>query len=147
MATTSSQWSSYGLPTNGRTVSERRTVYDGSKGFTLWRSVLFQKIIASSDPGEIKQYGREIRGFREDLWNNNKFQIVVKGNEFKFKQNAYAKQILMGTGTKTIVEASPYDKIWGIGLSATDAKKVPESQWPGQNLLGKALMEVRNRLK
>ena len=72
--------------------------------------------------------------------------IVYNGNFLKFSQNPELSEILKSTGDKIIAEASPVDAIWGIGLSKHDAKQVPESEWPGQNLLGKALMEVRGNL-
>jgi ribA/ribD-fused uncharacterized protein len=103
----------------------------------------FDLIIKSNNPAQIKKYGRMIRGFNERKWNRHKFNIVVQGNYLKFTQNVQFKHILMLTGSKTIVEASPYDRIWGIGLDAKTASKVPESSWPGENLLGKALVEVR----
>lgn len=102
------------------------------------------KIMAITNPKSIKMLGRKIVGFDPDIWNDNKFDIVIEGNRLKFTQNPELMKILLSTGDKTIVEASPYDKIWGIGLSAEKACKIPEKKWPGQNLLGKALEIVRS---
>ena len=102
------------------------------------------KILASNDPKDIKAMGRKIRNFNEKKWDKYKLNIVIKGNRLKFGQNPDLMKILLKTGNKMIVEASPYDKIWGIGLNASDAIKTPVEQWPGQNLLGKALMAVRS---
>lgn len=104
----------------------------------------FEKIMATSDPKKIKQYGRLIKNFDADIWDENKFDIVVRGNRLKFGQNPELWDRLKKTKNKTIVEASPYDKIWGIGLTANEAIKIPEDKWPGENLLGKALMKVRD---
>jgi len=71
---------------------------------------------------------------------------MVDVNMDKFGSNPYLKDILLSTGNKTIVEASPFDTIWGIGLHWKDDKVLDEKNWNGQNLLGKALMEVRKRL-
>ena len=102
-----------------------------------------EKIMGTTQPALIKQYGRKIRGFDPDIWDGHKFDIVVEGNRLKFSQNPALMKRLLETNDKIIVEASPYDKIWGIGLKKEVAVNIPESKWPGQNLLGKALMIVR----
>ena len=106
-----------------------------------------RKILAAKTPAEIKRLGRTVQGFADETWNLHKFNIVVQGNTFKFQQNPWMRSILLGTGDRLLVEASPFDKIWGIGLDAAHAKLVPPERWPGQNLLGKALMKVRDILK
>lgn len=106
-------------------------------------TVIFKKIMSSSDPGEIKQLGRQVKNFNPTKWGEHKFEIVTEGNRLKFGQNLDMLDRLLKTEEKIIVEASPYDKIWGIGLSIQDAIKIPEDKWPGQNLLGQALMRVR----
>ena len=98
-------------------------------------------------PKEAKSLGRKVKNFNEILWTENSCRIVYNGCLLKFSQNPELGQFLLSTGDKLIVEASPYDKIWGIGLSATKAKKIPQNEWPGTNLLGKCLMNVRNSLK
>lgn len=104
----------------------------------------FKKIMETINPATIKHYGRKISGFDPKIWDDNKFNIVVQGNRLKFGQNPELMKRLLETGIKTIVEASPYDKVWGIGLTAEQAAKLPENAWPGENLLGKALMVVRD---
>jgi ribA/ribD-fused uncharacterized protein len=103
------------------------------------------KILKSKSPKTIKALGRKVKGFNEEIWNENKFNIVFRGNLLKFRQNPEMREFLLNTKNKYLVEASPYDKIWGIGLSEKDAKKTPFINW-GENLLGKALMEVRKEL-
>lgn len=108
---------------------------------------IFEQIINADKPGAAKELGRQIKGFDEAIWNENKFEIVRTGNIHKFRTNPKLKQFLVNTGDRIIVEASPNDIIWGIGISQ-DAKGVENPHtWRGQNLLGFALMEVRDFLK
>jgi ribA/ribD-fused uncharacterized protein len=102
------------------------------------------EILQESDPSKIKDFGQKIRNFDANTWDQDKFDIVVQGNRLKFNQNPKLMERLLQTGSKILVEASPYDKIWGIGLNPHQAVKVDPSQWQGENLLGKALMVVRS---
>ena len=104
-------------------------------------------ILASSSPKDIKAYGRAVRNFNPSKWNAVKFDIVVKGNIAKFSQNPELKRFLLSTGEAELVEASPKDRIWGIGLSEDDPRALDKSKWLGSNLLGRALMEVRDKLR
>ncbi|ASK31217.1 hypothetical protein CEY12_14395 [Chryseobacterium sp. T16E-39] len=106
-----------------------------------------QIIIEIEDPKEVKGLGRKIKNFDSHIWDKKKYEIVKKGNFLKFSQNAELKEFLLSTGDKIIVEASPYDTIWGIGMLESDAKAENPNQWRGENLLGFALMEVRDELK
>ncbi len=105
---------------------------------------IFHSIMNTTDPAKIKNFGRLVKNFDQKKWNECKFEIVVNGNRCKFTQNPILMKQLLSTGDRIIVEASPYDKIWGIGLSASNAVSTPMNKWPGQNLLGKALMIVRD---
>lgn len=102
--------------------------------------------IMKSDPRRCKALGRKIKGFDPKIWDAYKYKIVVNGNYLQFSQNIVMKKILLETGNKEIVEASPFDNIWGIGLTETRAQIEPRSKW-GENLLGKAIMEVRDLLR
>jgi len=106
-----------------------------------------KKILGSRDQKEIKGFGRKIRNFDEAVWNDVKSGIVIKGNMLKFSQNPKLKEFLISTGDKILVEASPYDKIWGIGMEASAAGITDPGKWKGENLLGFALMEVRDMLR
>ncbi|RMK24523.1 NADAR family protein [Pseudomonas aeruginosa] len=79
-------------------------------------------------------------------WNAERVGIVIEGNLGKFGQNASLKKYLLGTADRVLVEASPVDAIWGIGLAASDPLAAEPATWQGLNLLGFALMEVRRRL-
>ena len=105
-----------------------------------------RQILASSHPGEAKKLGRSIRSFSEEIWQQHRFEIVVDGNLAKFSQNHELRAYLLGTGHRILVEASPVDRIWGIGLARDDRRAADPALWQGLNLLGFALMEVRQRL-
>jgi len=108
---------------------------------------IFQRIIKADKPGEVKELGRKIKGFDELMWNAFKFEIVIAGNIHKFNQNKPLLDFLLGTGSHVIVEASPTDRVWGIGLSQDAAAVDDPYSWNGENLLGFALMEARNFLR
>lgn len=105
-----------------------------------------EKILDASNPGEAKKLGRNVLGFDEEVWVRNRFQIVVKANIEKFSQNQDLTDFLINTGKRVLVEASPVDKIWGVGLAQDNEAISNPNQWKGLNLLGFALMEARNKL-
>jgi ribA/ribD-fused uncharacterized protein len=108
---------------------------------------IFEKILRVEKPGEVKDLGRRIKGFDEAKWNAHKVEIVRQGNIHKFSQNVQLKTFLINTGDRIIVEASPTDIIWGIGLTQ-DAPEVENPYtWRGENLLGFAIMEARDFLR
>lgn len=100
---------------------------------------------------EVKKYGRGVKNYDDDIWSAKREKIVLFGVRLKFTQNSDLMQELQNTGNSKMVEASPYDKVWGIGLSEQDAKKIPVENWPGMNLLGKVFdqfkTELANRLE
>lgn len=104
------------------------------------------RVIAAAHPNFAKKLGREVRGFDNATWEQHRFDIVVRGNEAKFGQNEVLRTFLLNTGERVLVEASPVDRIWGIGLAEQDTKAQDLEQWRGLNLLGFALMVVRSRL-
>ncbi len=104
------------------------------------------KILKAKSPGEAKALGRMVRGFDERTWFDARWDIAFAGNLAKFAQNAELRKFLIGTGDRVLVEASPIDRIWGIGMDKEAAMHTNPSQWLGQNLLGFALMEVRSEL-
>ncbi len=105
------------------------------------------RVLGAGNPGAAKQYGREVRGFDDARWEAARWDIVVRGNLAKFGQNAELGAFLANTGDRVLVEASPVDRIWGIGLAEDDARAQDPERWRGLNLLGFALMEVRGRLR
>ncbi|MGL4450371.1 MAG: NADAR family protein [Sarcina sp.] len=107
---------------------------------------ILAEILETSEQFRIKYLGRQVKNFDEEVWLKEKYKIVLKGNMAKFSQNEEIKEFLINTGYKVIVEASPYDVVWGIGLSEQDASDNNPTRWKGKNLLGFALMEVRDEL-
>lgn len=104
-------------------------------------------VLASHDPKQAKAIGRRVRGFDGAAWDAHKNALVAEGNGHKFRQNPEMRAYLLSTGDAVLVEASPYDRVWGIGLSAKKPEARDPLKWRGQNLLGFALMHARATLK
>ncbi|MEM9075233.1 MAG: NADAR family protein [Myxococcota bacterium] len=107
---------------------------------------MLQKILAADEPGKAKAFGRRVRNYEDEAWAEARYGLVVEGNVEKFSQNASLRTFLCNTGKRVLVEASPKDDIWGIGLAASDADASDPLKWRGTNLLGFALMEARERI-
>lgn len=103
-----------------------------------------QKILATSDPKEQKRLGREVKNFDKAVWDSKCENVVYVANREKYKQNPHMLKTLLGTGNTTLVEASRYDKLWGIGMSEWDQGVDDPANWKGQNLLGKTLTKLRD---
>lgn len=101
-------------------------------------------IMQCSRPYDMKKFGRGVKNFSDAVWLQHRNKILQDGLYAKFSQNQVLRNKLLSTGKKTLVEASPYDKIYGVGLAETDDKILDEKNWKGQNLLGNTLMTVRN---
>lgn len=106
-----------------------------------------KQILATNDVGYIKELGRKVSGYRDNVWNGVRQIIVYEGLMAKFTQNPELKRALLDTGNAVLAEAAVNDRIWGIGLSMKDKKRLDPKQWNGQNLLGYALMLVREKLR
>ncbi|GAA0655277.1 NADAR family protein [Streptomyces thermocarboxydovorans] len=106
-----------------------------------------RRILAAEHPAEAKKAGRLVRGFDEAVWREERFGIVVEGSIHKFAAHDDLRRFLLNTGERVLVEASPVDRVWGIGLAATDDGAMDPERWRGPNLLGFALMEARRRLR
>ncbi|MFT3685786.1 MAG: NADAR family protein [Phycisphaerales bacterium] len=104
-------------------------------------------ILRSRNPREQKEIGRRVRKFDADTWNSVCRGVVYTGNLAKFTQNDDLRELLLATGERTIVEASPKDAIWGIGLIHTDPRVHDPAQWLGTNWLGIAIEQVRKQLR
>ena len=139
-----SQWYNCKFVVDGITYHTAEQYMMAQKALLFNDNDIFNKIMKSKHPKEYKELGRKIKNFSDLKWNENKYQIVLKGSIAKFSQNEKLKTFLLNTGTKVLVEASPYDKIWGIGLSADQENIENPLTWNGENLLGFALMEVRD---
>jgi len=118
-----------------------------SKANLFGDNEMFTRIINAEKPGEAKELGRQIKHFDQLTWDKHKYEIVRDGNFHKFSQNQKLKDYLINTGERVLVEASPEDVIWGIGL-AEDANHIDNPHtWKGLNLLGFSLMDTRDLLK
>ena len=106
-------------------------------------SARYTAILRATKPWECKDLGKQVTPFDAKTWDAVKYDIVKDGNRAKFEQNPDLKKLLLATGNAVLAEASPKDKIWGIGLDAQTAASTDMSKWPGQGLLGRALMELR----
>lgn len=104
------------------------------------------KILDAKSPAEAKALGRAVRGFEPDAWERARFDAVVRGNVAKFGQNEELGAFLKSTKEKVLVEASPRDRIWGIGMGASNPDARVPARWRGRNLLGFALMAARAQL-
>lgn len=113
----------------------------------LFDPAMIGQILANPDPAVAKALGRKIQHFDDRVWQQQRFELVVAGNLAKFSQHPDLRDFLLATGDQVLVEAAPNDRIWGIGLSADDPQAQQPSTWRGLNLLGFALMRVRERLK
>lgn len=106
----------------------------------------FERIMREASPKQQQARGRSVQNYDQRIWDENKEQIVYSGNILKFTQHQDLAERLILTHPKVLVEASPYDCIWGVGLSVDDPLILDERNWKGQNLLGKALMKVREAI-
>jgi len=103
----------------------------------------YKKIMNEPSPYKQKQLGRKVKNFDLNVWDKYKIDIVFTGNHLKFSQHPDIKQRLLNTEGKQLVEASPGDKVWGVGLGIGDEKILDECRWRGQNLLGQVLSALR----
>ena len=107
---------------------------------------LFEDYLSINDVAEIKRLGRQISNYNDNIWNGKRQIIVYEGLLAKFSQNYSLKKMLKNIGDAMLAECAVRDKIWGIGLSMSDPKRLNIDEWRGQNLLGYALMQVREKL-
>ena len=118
-----------------------------AKKAELFDPEMLTKILGAKTPGEAKKMGRLVKNYNDDVWLQHRYEIVKEGSIHKFEQNENLKNFLLQTNERILVEASPVDSIWGIGLPPDSAKIHEPENWRGLNLLGFALMEARDYLK
>lgn len=141
-----SQWWDHPFTVSGITYPTAEHWMMAKKAAMFGDMDIFNRILSVKDPGDVKALGRAVKGFNDSIWQQNCYRIVVEGNLHKFSSDENLKDYLIGTGEKVLVEASPVDKIWGIGMAADDKDIMDPTEWRGENLLGYALMEVREEL-
>lgn len=106
-----------------------------------------QLVLETPSPRAQKMLGREVRGFDEQVWKEQRIEIMVDGLVSKFEQNPALWAALDATGDTCLVEASPYDKVWGIGMKENDPRATDPTQWQGLNLLGEVLNQTREVIR
>lgn len=142
-----SQWFEAGFEVNGQPYLTAEHFMMTEKARLFGDDAARIRILASRTPAEAKKLGRTVEGFDDTAWEQARFEIVVQANAAKFSQHRALRDYLLATRDRVLVEASPVDRIWGIGLAANDAAAADPRTWRGLNLLGFALMEVRDRLR
>lgn len=141
-----SQWYNCRFSVDGVEYHTAEQYMMSQKALLFGDTAVNAEIMQANHPKQFKDLGRKISGFNEKVWNDNKTDIVIRGNYAKFSQNPELKEFLLNTSKRILVEASPYDKIWGIGMSSDDSGVDNPLNWQGENLLGFCLMEVRDML-
>jgi ribA/ribD-fused uncharacterized protein len=117
-----------------------------SKADTFGDEETKKEILIYSEPKMHKKLGRQVKNFDDTIWASVRFELALEFLYCKYNQNPSLKKLLIDTYPRKMVEASPYDKVWGIGLSEYDQLMHDESNWKGENLLGKALDLVREKI-
>jgi conserved hypothetical protein, ribA/ribD-fused len=121
------------------------------QAFMFFKALFFSdedvasEILKETNPKKIKALGRRVKNFNEQRWTNASYNIMKKVVLAKFNQDKHCKRLLLATGDSILVEASPYDKIWGVGVRYPESSN--PSNWKGKNQLGEILMTVREELK
>ena len=142
-----SQWSNHSFEVNGVKYANAEQFMMAGKARLFDDSEILKSILKTSDPREIKALGRKVKNFDAKIWDKKKLDVVIEGNLAKFSQDPKLFDFIIETKDKILVEASPYDRIWGIGMKEDHPHCQTPSKWKGENLLGVALMIVRDILK
>ena len=124
------------------------TIEQEGKKLEFFNSEANEILEKGKNPKTAKALGRKVKNYDDKVWDENRYQVMVYANMLKYSQNQELKEQLLNKefDGKHFVEASPYDHVWGVGLGENNPLVDNEDNWLGQNLLGKALDEVRNKL-
>ncbi|UOQ66239.1 NADAR family protein [Hymenobacter volaticus] len=141
-----SQWYPAAFTLDGDTYATTEHYMMAEKARLFGDEVTRTAILTATHPNEAKKLGRTVQNFDASRWEAARFNIVVQGNVAKFSQHPTLREFLRQTGSRVLVEASPVDAIWGIGLAQDSPHASNPAEWQGLNLLGFALMEVREQL-
>jgi ribA/ribD-fused uncharacterized protein len=142
-----SQWDRKGFKVDGVFYKTAEHWMMAEKARIFGDKESWKNIVAANHPSDAKGLGRKVKNFNEEKWINERYNVVFSGNVYKFSQDEKYKSILMKTGDKILVEASPVDKIWGIGLAEDNPNAKDPMKWNGLNILGFVLTSVREHLK
>lgn len=141
-----SQWWPAGFTVDGITYATAEHYMMAHKAWLFGDEDTARRILRASHPKEAKDLGRKALGFDPATWEAARREIVRRGNQAKFSQHRDLADYLVTTRSRVLVEASPRDRIWGIGMAASHEHAASPSHWRGPNLLGFALMDVRDAL-
>lgn len=142
-----SQWWPAPFTVDGRVFPTAEHYMMWSKAMLFGDDSVASRVLEAGHPNQAKTLGRQVRGFDEGRWVAARYDIVVAGSVAKFGQHPDLRAFLLGTGKRVLVEASPLDRVWGIGLAADDERARTPDRWKGLNLLGYALMDAREKLR
>lgn len=142
-----SQWYMSKFTWKGRTFTSCEQWMMFNKAIVFGDNTTAQKILDIQSPKVCKSLGRSVKNFDNGKWQSVKLAIVIRGAFLKYSQNEKLKRLLLETGDEILCEASPYDNMWGVGLSENNPDHANPCRWKGTNLLGQALMIVRYMLK
>ncbi len=138
-----SQWGRSPFEWKGRRFLSAEQAMMHGKATLFGDREMAERILDSKTSFQAKALGAKVRGFDQTVWERERFQVVVEANLGKFTTIPALREFLLATGNAVLAEASPTDPVWGIGLDESDRDAKSPDRWPGLNLLGFALMEVR----
>ena len=139
-----SNWALSEFTVNGIIFSSMEQYMMYQKAVCFKDEEIAEKILATTDVAVIKALGRQVKGYNDGYWNGVRQLLVYEGLKEKFTQNENLKKLLLDTEDSILAEGAVNDRIWGIGLSMKDSNRLESEKWRGQNLLGYAMMMVRN---
>jgi len=134
-------------------LDKKVTFYNSEQAFMWYKADFFHDILIrdriekTKDPRQAKELGRAIKNYDDLIWSIHRLSKMTIVNILKFEQNEEFRKELLDTGDRILVEASPYDTIWGVGLMEDDPLILDEKNWKGTNLLGVSLMDVRRLIR
>ena len=141
-----SQWAPSKFSLNGVEYNCAEQYLMAAKAILFNDTNAHKQIMGTTSPAYQKSIGRKVKGFIVSVWEKRCRDIVYEANYAKFTQNPHMLVELIQTGDREIVEASPEDKIWGIGLHESDPRCLDKEQWNGKNWLGIIIMKVRETI-
>jgi len=141
-----SQWYPCRFEAHGHVFSCAEQYMMHGKAMLFGDAATAEKILEATHPRQHKALGRKVTPFDDKIWRRERETIVMAGSRAKFTQDEDLRTTLLATAGTTLVEASPYDRIWGIGLAANDPRAQDPTKWRGQNLLGLILTRLRDEL-
>ena len=142
-----SNWYPSRFTHNGITYTRGEQYMMYQKAILFGDTEIAQQILDTDNPAEQKDLGRKVKNYDDSVWSEKRVDIMVDGLYEKFSQNEKLKAALLDTGFTEIAEASPIDRIWGIGYAEDHPNALDKTKWPGQNLLGIVLMRVRDKIR